>query len=591
MIVYLDANPIPPEDIMKFPEFESELNSNGRVIASGGDLVLNNASNNYSDMSEASQFFGADWYNKIVEIYDPENDVFLFVGKIKNIIIDEGARTVTVKFINYIYELSETTLIYTASAQTPADIIKDILLYAGVPESFIDNNSFVQASSVQTSNSILFNVNYAAKDNINCINVVSELCKIAQCELYTVNNIIKIYQNKVYSGEVGYPVQTEDLIAGTFKSEYIDDVFNAYSIGYNSAGTLAFSTGQTAGTEGNKIFSIPDRTTATTTADIKLILSNASGATYLGGLLLSRLQYQTKIVNFEVRELLNYLKVSDIINLTYKDYKNEPMIITKIKYNTQDRKFGITAECLNLPVNVITRDQTPPDSTIIEAVLPYPTGALIKFADVVSADLKGFEKAFATTLGMWEQDYSNLGRSPIDVVNPAMTPDGFLYSRLFELRNKTIYYFKLRSVDTNNNKSEWSDVRHTKLDVFGTENYYKCKGDPYTGIIIDQLNSKNGTPLTAVYGDFLYGEELYSGAGFYQSYIYKAEQIVLRADGDVFLSFRMSADNDTRTDWTDPVLSNPIEIINNSLSYLQIRFYLVPELWSDDSAVYITSII
>jgi len=601
--VIIDSYTIPQEDIASIPVTDSELSYDDNVVVSTSSVSLNNCSDAYSDTNGVSIFFGTTWLNKPYSIYDTDKKVFIFVGVVKNLEVNDGNRTVKVSAVNYIRELVGKNLVYSSASVTVAEAIYAILSYAGVPSQYINLSSFSQASGYHATNGLYVSISYASTDNKSCISVVSELCKISQCGLYSRDNIIYLSQWTSYNNELGYSV-TPDIVAGSFTSSYSNDLFNAYNIAYKNSTAVAYTTGIYSGTSGDSVYNIPNvKVNGSTAVDFKILYTTKAGADFAGTLAMYRYFCPTKMTSFVLPWVYNYLNVGDQIDLTYGDYIREPIELTAVKPDANKRTVEIKGIFRNLPVERKSRDITAPSAPSIFTVLPYTKSAVVKVTDNTEADFDKYKLYFATNNDQWESEFSDNGISPVDYINTLLSVDGFRYMVISGLQIGLPYYYKCSAVDTSTNESSYSSVKMSPFAI-GTENKYRCDGDIYTtGIGLSIGNSSNGSVPSdlslVMYGDGLYGEAFYQCSSIYESFIYKSLNTKFDyfsfaktgTNGYVQYQIRESADNITWSAWSIPTTLNSTDTVVLTSKYFQFRCLFHSINWSpSEPKLYVTEI-
>jgi hypothetical protein len=593
--VYISDNLIPQSDIKKQPTLMSQMTFADNVISSEGEVVLNNVSGQYSDMNSISIFYGASWYNKVVRCYDDVEKQTLMVGLIRNITQDDNSGTVTVKFVNYIQQLSEVKAVASYSAVTPAKAIYDLILYAGVPVEYVADGTFAEVEASQTGQSILVDVTYAASDSASCITVINELLRMTSCSLYTLNNVINIKEwEEITAGEIGTQFKSY-LIPNSLNTYYDETVFNAYSIAYDVSGTVSLATGTAHGTDGTKLFTVPDKNIdSTSSSKFKILLQNVTGATACGEKILKRMKNPRKYLTISSSEKYADVIVGDQMDLTAGDYLGEPATIQKKEQDTSTGIIKWTAEFRNLPVNVITRDITPPDAPEI-IVLPWRKGIVVKTSISSETDWFKYLISFTSNTADYESDYCQLGKSPIDSIITSTTPDGYHYTVLTQLRPNIKYYAKAQNVDTALNESSYSVSKWT-IPHITSEDFYNCSGNYIEGVSID-INAVNTiSPADAkFYGDGTYGNGAYGFTGYYKTpeIIYSDNIInnVLFAGSDKLKYSYRTYDGTAWSTWSVPTTcaaSNNIAVDDVGI---QIIIYFYVSQWSNQDKFYIKEVL
>ena len=601
LILTIDDVLIPESDVSQYPMFKNAMTYNRNLIASTMEVVLDNIDDTYSDISTLGIFFSTNWMDKEVTLYDDVPGVYIWIGRIKNIIIDEGAKTTTVESANYVRELVDTTCVYTASGITPADAIYYILnTIVGISDAYIRLAGFEDASNVQTAESALVNIVFGSDDGKNCMGVVQELLRMSQCDLFTIDNIIHLRQWKPWEGMLGTLLEGNDFIKGAFKTEYEYLIYNGFDIKYNNAGTVASATGTQAGTDGDKIFTIPDeQPEAITSTSFRILYANSTGAAWAGVLVMSRYQYPQKWTEFSLDASRKYLRPGDQVDIIYGNYYHEPIEISEVGYSDSDKSVKIKGLFFNLPVNTIARDVVPPVGVELYEVLPLAGGLFLKWTINLDTDLLGYKIYIAAgEPGAWDEENTNLGQSPIEVKNPSISADGYCYQAVYELTAGATYYAKVTAIDTSYNESVDSNILFATPSP-SANNLYCLSGFVYSGLVLDIDNALMGTVPSGymTYADLdetgydwdlfitasFQSEELYSESGF-------SRMQWNSTASTIYIKYAESDDGVTWT-WSEEIESWSQSTIDLSgKKYLKYIIIFYSPNWGDTDTIYITSI-
>lgn len=610
LVITIDSNEIPAGDIRTYPVARNVAEFNNNLIASEMDIVLDNTDGSYSDTNAVSIFYGVAWVDKEVTVYDDELGIYTWKGRIKNLTQDDGSRTLTVRTANYVRDMVDVTCVYSASAITPAAAVYNILTtLIGVTASYIQYDGFQDAIAIQTAGSATINITFTADDNKSCMSVIQELLRMSHCVLYTVNNILHLWQWRAWDGVLGTRVNDQYIVPGTFKSEFDFTQYNAYSIYYNNAGTATLRSITKSGTDGEKKFVVPDENVESTTATNYRILYQAqAGADWAGVKAYTRYANPTKKCSFTLTEEMRDLAPNEQIDLTTGDYVNEPVRLTSVTYDPNNRTVACEGIFLNLPVNAVSRDETPPEAPYLFEILPSHNGLFIKWTQNTETDLLGYLVYLSPgSPGAWNGVITNLGPSPIDVRNPSLTPDGYCYVQVSELVVGATYYVKVRAYDTSFNESEDSNIMSgtTLPYITDNENLYSCDGDLYTGVSLDITNPHSGYVPGGE--DFtLYDSDYYDMLYLGPTAIYES-LILWNGAGEVISSLTVKgfADrvDDIKVQWAeyDPVTdslgawSTRVScvgtcILSPGVEYLMLRFVFYSTSWSDADKACVTEI-
>lgn len=450
---------IPDADVISLAKTDQNLSYGDKLIAATSEVILNNAGGLYDDMLSTSVFYGNSWYDMSYKTFDTATENYIFVGKIKNLVVNTTNMTVTVKSVNYMRDIFTKVCSNTSSNLTPAKIIWDILLYAGIPSTYINGSSFTKVIAYQTSVSTALTVytNYTSQNNVKCSDVINELCRICQCGLYTINNVIFIYQWKEYAGETGFEIK-DKIIAGSVSTEYGDEIYNKYSVAYKSGANVVYTTGTYAGTTLDLTGSIPDKKMTTTIAsDFNILCADLSSATHAGQWLIQRNFCSKKYISFSTTYEFAYINIGDNIDFTYDSYYREPIEITSIKADSNKRVIQFTGVFRNLPVQRYARDLTIPDGCELY-IVPSGTHHVVKFSISEDIDFSHYRLYFGTDPSLMESTICVGGVSPLDIFTNEVALGGYNIYRMYGILYDTPYYFQASCVDESGNESVKSDI-------------------------------------------------------------------------------------------------------------------------------------
>lgn len=601
LVITIDNNEIPTGDIKTYPVMKNVAEYNNNLIAAEMDIVLDNTDGGYSDTNTASQFYGVNWVDKEVTVYDDELDLYVWVGRIKNLTQDDRSRTVTVRTANYIRDLVDVSCVYTGSAVSPAEAIYDILTdVVGVPDSYIQFGGFQDAINIQEANSATINITFTSDDNKTCMGVIQELMRMSQCVLYTMDNIIHLWQWRQWDGVIGKRIGAEYYLPGSLKTSYEFHIYNAYAIYYNNAGTAALATGTQSGTLGDKKFVVPDENMeSTTSTDYRILYTSSTGANWAGVLAMSRYQYQRKIIEFELDEPMKEVDPNDQVDITFGDYRGEPIRLIGASYDANKHNVKCEGEFLNLPVNVVTRDTTPPSAPVLVELLPLYRAVFAKFSIVLDADLLGYRIYLSPgSPGQWRGLLTNLGESPVEVATPSLTPDGYNYLIISELTAGAIYHAKASAYDTSFNESDFSDALSCS-PIYSVDDLYCLQGSIYGGLTLDIDNSLVGTVPEGytTYDDLddsEYDWELFITASYQSGILFAVtgfDRMQWKStSSNVYIKV---AESDDGVVWTwgseiDTLANNYADLMGKQYIKYVIIFY--SPSWDDTDSIYITHI-
>lgn len=460
-IVTINNNVISSGDIRGLPIIRNRVEYDQKLIASEADIIIDNTDDSYSDTNPISIFYGVDWLDKAITVYDDIQEIYTWVGRLKNLVFDHGNRTVKVKTANYVSNLSDVTCVYSASGITPAEAIYDILVdVIGVSTSYINNSSFTDAINMQTAASATIDITFTAEKNTNCLSVVQELMKLSQCVVFTIDNIINCWQWRVYSGAKGYTIKGSDYIPGTLVTDYDTTIYNAYAIKYNNSGTVASATGTQASTDGDKCYTVPNESIESTTpTDYTILATTQTAADWFGAQVLARYQYPSKLCTLQLDYTQNFLKPNDQIDLVVGGYYHEPVRLVETQIDHNNHKISCKGIYLNLPHNYVTRDTEPPDAVQLIDVTGLESGIRARWTVCTESDHLGYYVYVAAgETGEWSTELTNYGKSPVDVKTTSIDGDGYCYIDIYELSSGATYYARVTAYDTSYNESEPSNT-------------------------------------------------------------------------------------------------------------------------------------
>ncbi len=609
--VYIDYNRIPDSDIIEYPLQEETIEFNrDKLIASTVDIVLGNDENEYSPFSPLSIFYHSDWYNKPVELYDSDNGIYTFKGRIKDIVIDDKRKTVTVKAANFVRDLSDSVLSYVNTDQiTPAELILNIIQdHVEIDPDYINQGSFLNVINVQDAASVYADLNYSTEDNITCLSVIEELCRITGCHVFTINNIIYIWSWEEYSGALGTRIQAKDIEPASFSSQFADSVVNAYKIAYKNGASVAYKTTDyptslTASIAkfGTRTFNVPNENIESTTAtDFKILLQTAAAAQWCGNRQVDRYSDMTQKFSLVLDDAFSFLHLNDQMDLDFGDFTREPVRITRLQPNRGQKQIAVEGEFLNLPVNRVTRDEEAPIAPQLVAALPGRKKVLLKWTANQEADLVGYYIYLTATRGMWYQEICHLGKSPIEIKNPSISSDGYCYAEIRELSPGTVYYFRVSAFDSSYNEGEPSNVLvAVPLHIDNAANWVNVDGNEFDAIELDAANSREGTAPAgfAVFDDAEFDVDVFAPSGIWESpvYYHPSGYDFIRwkgiTDGDgIDYQLRISDDGSTWTSWGTAASAVGSMSVAVGAKYFQIRFLFNADSWADSDWLYIQNL-
>lgn len=595
-----------------YPVSKESFQFNGRdIIAATMKISLDNTDRSvFSPFEPGSLFFGADWNKQPVTIYDTEDDNFIWKGRITNIQESWNNNTVVISTTNWVRDMADLVCVYsdTSGTVTPAEHILNILTdpdLLDLDDDDLNLNGFNNAINIQDAAGVYCSVAYTQEKNKKCLTVIKELLRITQCHLFTdKNNKVKLYQWQKWNGVSGTIINNRDMKTKSFVAWYdVKNIINDISIYYDLAGTATkYADSDTTSIDqyGKMTFAVPDSEPDTTSSNNNIMLSSLVAATWCGDLALERYDDMKQKFKLTLFDRFRYFGLGDQTDLSFGPFTTEPAQIEKINYDPNKGDVKIEGEFLNIPNQYIVRDEEPPVKVELITALAGDQSVLLKWTQSFESDHIGYRIYYTASPGEWNGEFSNLGRSPVTVKTPSIDGDGYAYETIHELNNGTEYYFKITSYDSSFNESADSNV-DSATPIAVADNRYMLTGDPYTGLTLDNTNSKNGTPISglSVYDTAVYDTGLYTYTAHYDSYIYHDpdgfSSILWKASGDandIRYQVRYSDDGAIWESWStesDAIGSKAIAL-DDSYPYFQIRFIFYSTLWSDTDTIFIREI-
>lgn len=609
VIVNINGTEIPESDLVKgdFLRTTEKLQfQQQRIIASSRDIILQR-SDDYSDLVSGSLLADNDFFRWPVYMWDDDTNQYIWRGTIKTIKEDHKKNCITIQTSNNILDLAQVDCVYDNSVggnETPAEAILNMITdtgMAGILESDIVMKGFRNAISIQESASVYVTITYTQADGKKLLDVISELCRITQCHLYSVYNYIYFYQWQPYGGEIGMEIVEGDILPRSYSHEYDDSmVVNAYSVAYDNSGTVAYETDTDTDSidkHGRRSFNIPNQSVdSTSSSDFKILLNTQAAAEWCGSLAIQRFSDPLKYFEISVDDRLKYIKLNDLVRLNWSPFNNEPGRIFERVHDREKGRIAFTGVFLNTPQGYVTRDSSSPESIYLLYAAPRHDGSVIlKFLGSSEPDHLGYRLYITTALGEWSSEDCHLGTSPVDIKLPSTDDEGNKYIYVHQLNAGTTYYFKMRSYDEDFNISEFSNVVScVPLVDDGELNQYYTSGDGTSEPIeYDSSNPYDGTEPSgfSAYGSAYYGVDTYGPAGVYDSQLMMISQLHWRGQarpGGLLYQKRTSEDGATFTDWSDP--ENAVGICGidcDETVYTQVRFVLNPLRVSDTCKIFI----
>jgi len=593
------------EDVLNINLVTKEMEIGQSVInASQCTVELNNFDRTYDDDLMNSLFYASGWYNKTLSVFDTENNIVVFIGKVKG--YEATEKSVKIQATNYFKELLDITCNYSqANLTAPEHIYNIITTVAGLPITTISYVAYINAVTKQQAANIKINVNVTLEANYSCLDVIETLCKMTGLELYEKNNLLIMDSWVAYNGEQGIQIYNEDYIPGTFKQYYDDKLFfNQLVCAYSTGTSIAYHTSSAELSifqyNITKTQKYPDNNnTSNLLEDYKVYYTNSVSAQNAATLLLQKYSMPLKYCEFTLKPNFSSIQIGDILNLYFSNLYNEPVKVLKIDY--KDIKVEIKAMYLNKPhIYYPTEFEEVYPVDITNIMRLNDTELLFEFTDLNDNVFK-YIIYFRPADGDWAGANSLQGISPIEVnADTIETRCGSKYFVLSDLKPLSNYQIKMVSVTNLGTKSDFSNIieltdktRITNL----YENKFYTKGGLLTGISVDLLNSEYGVLPSqmnddwTLYGSSYYGEKHYSPNSVYESGLIITENYLkdfsfnVYCDGLNDIKWQYRINNESA--WSQ--VRNKDELIyfqcpDNTKS-IQFRFIFYSVNWTDSSFI------
>lgn len=528
--------------------------------------------------------------------------MFLFKGKLKN--LETTEKELILSCANYKQDLANITCVYDnsgGSSETPAEIIYNLLISTtngNISADDILYKGFQDAISTQTAASVYVICSYTKDDGKSVLDVIGELRRITQCEIYSKNNHIGLYQWSPWAGEVGVEILSEDLLSGSYRDTFDEsNIFNDYNIIYKDGESVATATGSVTSDFEQKSFLVPpDDISADSLADYKIILASETAATWCGALALQRRQYFKKKCEFSLSYKFSFLNLFDLCRLNFYPFVNEPIQIIKISKDEAKGEIKIQGEFLNVPHEYYDRDETRPGQVELVSVLQIGNGGIVvKWSKSFSSDVAGYLIYATSTKGQWTGEKFNIGVSPIDVKNASMSADGLLYKTIYQFSSGTQYFFKVVAYDSSYNKSEESNILSCYSYTSSLVNQYYCSGSFFDKLVLDRLNAIGGAPLTDPPEDVFPAEldaVLNYAAAYESGLLYHKDgfsYVVVYGTNKIYFQYRVYASGSFGA-WSNPEsITVGAKVVSGN--YIQYRLLFSSAEWTDSDYCYVKEII
>ena len=576
----------------------SHLEYDNRILTPEMELELDNTDLSiWDDSNPGSLLGGFGWWGSAVTVYNTETKRYEWNGVLKNIITDDKSKTIKLYSVHRIDETRQICNIDDLTGKTPAEIIYDLLVQIGIDPEYIASGGFDAAIAIQTANSVFINVQYEDDDAVEVKTVIDELCSMTQCSVCPINNLVHLYQWQAWDGSLGTRIRSNKIAPGSYSSEYkADPIYNEYYVAYQDGLNIEFATGgvdsASQATHGRKVFSIPDGAfdDDDDPADVSLLITNATGAAWVGALAVSRYSQPRKIGKLKLVDFtLEYLQLGEQLDLDFRMFSREPVKITS-KGSDRSKKFiDIGFEFLNFPVERVARDTSAPAAPAWVFAYPFGSGFVLKWNAATETDYLG-SKIYFTVSDNYEGEACRQGVSPVDHKPTDYTLDGYRYKIITGCAPNTLYKFRVSNYDNSFNESAPSPVATAGYAIgSGYLNRYRVDGNPFTdGIRPAEDNPFRGSPLDEwlTYEDIILPFTLSPGC------VYESEVMYKRAGWSAMtwnsvgqwckLQTRTADDPDDLEEWSDEIDATVVSTLDlDGSQFLQFRVILSPLYWTD----------
>jgi hypothetical protein len=224
------------EMVDKFPIIEYYKSfDRDRVFINQINIQTKNIDNFFSIDNNKSIYKDINWRGQDVKLYDPDS-VLIWAGKLFNILRDYKSGTATIVSNNSLYEDRYSKIEYTsADWETGADAVKNIFIAYGITN--YDENSFNQSIGILTEAGVYLKATYVSSDNKNLIEVIEEIAKYSNADIFDYKG--NIYFTVWKNTSLILPITSidDDDILDPPKIEIMDKLIkNDYSIAYTGDG-------------------------------------------------------------------------------------------------------------------------------------------------------------------------------------------------------------------------------------------------------------------------------------------------------------------------------------------------------------------
>lgn len=594
---------IPDVDIKSLSSTDENIEFNGSaLIASKLDITLINDGSEYDERIYGSMFHQVNYINWEVSVYDDDIQMTIWQGRLKEYSLEDKSRTVKITSSDYVRDIVDTNCIAVYSGITPAEVIYKILTNPtglNIPSSKIVLGGFEEAKAIQANQTIT--TNYIASDNVKCIDVIRTLCQYCNCLLYTVNNLIIMYQDRMYTGELGTPVGEEDVLPGSYK-QWGDDsgLINDYSVAYKSGVAVARALGADGASREKygriSSFVLPESGNDSGLAsDLKIIFETSAGAHQAGSLAIDLFKDRLVLCSMTLDRHMNFVQLNDVLNLKFRPFVNEPIRVRKIKRDDKTNTLTVEGVLLNY-YRYMSLDVTPPDPVQLLGVINSNGSVYITWSLPTEQDVAGYRIYFTRSEGQWSSEEAGNFISPKSVSASAVSVvGGNCRYRLTGLKNNYQYYLRVAVYDTSFNESEPSNILlgHPYDDKASLlENLYCSDGDIFLSVYLAIGNPRIGYLVSGFthYDDISYSGGLYGATAVYESPLIRGSAAIIAVScdepGDIMIQHRGYA-NGSFGPWSEPQTILGLVRIESSTAEFQVRVVFNSPNWSDDDMVYI----
>ena len=366
--IFINDIEIPEDDIIELPKTGGIINVNRGLTLPPQQLKLNNISDKYSDTNSNSPFFRTNWYKQPIKILDSDINLIVWEGIITNLENDIGQKIITLQMNNIIYSIGNINANFELINETPSNIIWHLLTeVCKINPRYLNQSSFLKANAFQENNGIKINCKYTIEDNVKVINVINELRRISQCDLYIENQILFMSQWEKYEGQVGTPINLDDLSDIKIKETFIENKYSGYKVAYKSGANVDYV--ENISNIDGEIFNAPSENKGDLAADFKILFVNQTSAQTCANLALDRYNVFSKEIQLSLNWDYVNLRMYSLLMLTFGNYVGEPLQVIEINKDIKNREVKIKCVMLNYPNTVFNFPTKKPETPIIRKIL------------------------------------------------------------------------------------------------------------------------------------------------------------------------------------------------------------------------------